>query len=302
MSYMHPAALEYQRKRFTRPDAYRFAPPGTPEAKPPGWLDPSATRVRLKEAQEEEARARVAAEQEELERELLQIRRDLADLKFELALRRIFHKYSEDQPRSPKGNPDGGQWTRDAGKVGSEAAFSPNEPGWHDYPAGPNLVCAAGLDCPREEMVDQFARYSLPGGDPSMPVEDGKTYRIYIPGTDIHVGDIQTRIDADGLTIENRTKEGHIFFDGMVTRKLTQTRDGAWYVTTRGLGNNVEPGMNIVNQLVGPEVFNGLDRQMRANIERHHGKGLLDLARLRMDGSGRPRARDPGLGERHEVR
>ena len=58
MSYMHPAALAARRKYWTRHDAWRFAAPGTPEAKMPGWLDPSATRVRLKEAQEEEARAR----------------------------------------------------------------------------------------------------------------------------------------------------------------------------------------------------------------------------------------------------
>ena len=55
MSYVNPAWLEHQRT-LQRADAYRFAPPGSPEAKPPGWLDPSATRVRLKEAQEEEAR------------------------------------------------------------------------------------------------------------------------------------------------------------------------------------------------------------------------------------------------------
>src|SRR4051812_42986168 len=30
---------------FGRADAYRFAAPGTPEAKSPGWLDPSAKRV-----------------------------------------------------------------------------------------------------------------------------------------------------------------------------------------------------------------------------------------------------------------
>jgi len=56
--------------------------------------------------------------------------------------------------------------------------------------------------------------------------------------------------------------------------------------------------MNVVNQLAGSEVFNELDRQMRANIERHHGKGFLDLARHRMDGGDRPRPRDAALGER----
>src|SRR5947208_1634285 len=110
MTYFHPAWLEHQRKRFTRADAYRFAAPGTPEAKPPGWLDPSATRVRLKEAQEEEARAQEAAEQEALEREVAALRASherarimLADVKFELALRALGRKYSESQPRLPKG-------------------------------------------------------------------------------------------------------------------------------------------------------------------------------------------------------
>ena len=65
--------------------------------------------------------------------------------------------------------------------------------------------------CPHEEMVDQFARFSLPGRDPSMPIEDRERYPVHIPGTNIYVGDIETRITDGGLTIENRTKAGHIF-------------------------------------------------------------------------------------------
>src|ERR1044072_271332 len=67
LSYIHPAALEARRKYWTRHDAWRFAAPGTPEAQMPGWLDPSMTRVRLKEAQEEEARAAFAAEVKRLQ-------------------------------------------------------------------------------------------------------------------------------------------------------------------------------------------------------------------------------------------
>ena len=134
-----------------------------------------------------------------------------------------------------------------------------------------------------------------------MPVRDEGTYPVHIPGTDIYVGDVRTRITEDGLTIENRTREGHIFFDGVIVRRLTQSDDGAWYVTTHGLGNNVEPGMNVINQFAGPEIFNELDRQMRANIERHHGKGILDLAVHGVDRGGNSRARDAGLGARNEV-
>jgi len=117
MSYVHPAWLEHQRKRFTRADAYRLAPPGTPEAKPPGWLDPSATRVRLKEAQEDEARARAAAEQDAFEREVLALRHDFAKLKLEYELRRLQQKYSPNQPRD-----DRGRWTDGGGATELSAA------------------------------------------------------------------------------------------------------------------------------------------------------------------------------------
>jgi len=70
----------------------------------------------------------------------------------------------------------------------------------------------------------------------SKVVEDEGRYRVHIPGTGRYVGDVETRITDDGRTIENRTKEGHIFFDGVVVRTLTQSEDGAWYVTTHGSG------------------------------------------------------------------
>ena len=93
MTHFHPAWLEHQRKRFTRPDAYRFAAPGTPEAKPPGWLDPSATRVRWKEAQEEEARAAFAAEVKRLQAEQDRLRQMLAEINYDLAWRKLCRKY-----------------------------------------------------------------------------------------------------------------------------------------------------------------------------------------------------------------
>jgi hypothetical protein len=47
--------------------------------------------------------------------------------------------------------------------------------------------------------------------------------------------------------------------------------DGSWYVSTRGIGDNVTPGMNIINQYMGPDIFQLLDERMRANIDAHHG-------------------------------
>jgi len=98
MTYFHPAWLEHQRKRYVRADAYRFAAPGTPEAKMPGWLDPSMMRVRLKEAQEAEAR-QDAARREALARSLEQVRRDLDELKREIAEKRAAEARADEAAR-----------------------------------------------------------------------------------------------------------------------------------------------------------------------------------------------------------
>jgi len=168
MAWIDPRAEEYLRRRFTRADAYRFAPPGTPEATPPGWLDPSATRVRLKEAQEEEARAQAAAEELAFEAEVRDMRTLVGHLKSYMALRRAAQRstslwpqadralerfnlaytryfgedkagFNPNQPRSPKGNPDGGRWIRDAGKEGADESLRSEDAalrrGGHHYVA-----------------------------------------------------------------------------------------------------------------------------------------------------------------------
>jgi hypothetical protein len=135
MSWIDPRYLEGRRKYWTRPDAYRFAPPGTPEAKMPGWLDPSATRVRLKEAQEEEARAQeeeakgaLAAEIAELQASHERVREMLAEVKYELAWRKLCREfgYTLNQQRDRKydGQPrtEGGMY--DFGKRNSTHRFA----------------------------------------------------------------------------------------------------------------------------------------------------------------------------------
>ena len=126
MAYMHPAATEHLRKRWMRPDAYRFAAPGTPEAKPPGYLHPWAEVARAedeaKAAAEEDAKAAFATKVKMLQASQDRLWAMLAEVKYELAWRRLRHKYSPDQPRMPAGNSDGGQWTSGGGGAGRETS------------------------------------------------------------------------------------------------------------------------------------------------------------------------------------
>lgn len=207
--------------------------------------------------QEEAARQLEAERQEELERDLLELRWLVKSLRTDLLLRDLHHKYDPTQPRVPAGNPQGGQWTSVTGSVGDAAAaadgsgddsagtdgdagdaaqsdasgadtapFSPDRRGWHDYTAGPNLVCGADLSCSREEIADQLARFSVPGRDPSKPVVDLERSFIVDPRTGAPVGWVDTDVENNGLRIVNRTTILHALYDGKVVRSATQDEDG----------------------------------------------------------------------------
>jgi hypothetical protein len=154
MAYMHPALAEHLRKRWMRPDAYRFAAPGTPEAKPPGYLHPWAEVARQEQAAADEAKARAAAEQDEFEREVLALRHDFAKLKLDYELRRFQRKYSPDQPRVAAGNPDGGQWTSGGGGAGGDDGDVQDSDSLHQD-SGPLFAPAPGPGQePRRDLVD----------------------------------------------------------------------------------------------------------------------------------------------------
>jgi hypothetical protein len=106
MSYINPIWLEGQRKRWTRHDAHRFAPPAPPKSF-------AARRIEQRRADEEQAAA--AAEQDAFEREVLALRRELASIGLDYELRRFQRKYSPNQPRVPAGSREGGQWTSGGG-------------------------------------------------------------------------------------------------------------------------------------------------------------------------------------------
>jgi hypothetical protein len=109
MSYFNPIWLEGQRQRWTRNDAHRFAPPVPPK---------SFAARRLEQRQAEEEQAAAAAEQGAFEREVLALRRQLAELKFDLVWRWFWRKYNynPNQPRDEQG-----RWT-EIGGGGNAAA------------------------------------------------------------------------------------------------------------------------------------------------------------------------------------
>src|ERR1043165_4830818 len=125
MAWIHPLAVEHRRKLYTRQDAWRLAPPGTPEAKRPGWLDPSMTRVRLKEAQEEEARAAFEAEVKAAQAEQDRLCAMFAEIEYEFAWRKFCRKYGfdPDQPRDELG-----RWTDAGGESQSPSIDSSDVP------------------------------------------------------------------------------------------------------------------------------------------------------------------------------
>jgi hypothetical protein len=155
--------------------------------------------------------------------------------------------------------------------VDNNTQYSPDKPGYHKYTTKPNIVCEAWQKCTRDEMKDYLSRFAYPSQNPDVPVKHESTNLVFDPlGKIGKVGYVTTEILDDGLTIKNTTEENHIFHDGTITRTAKQAEDGSWSVTTQGIGNNVSPGMNYMNEQFGPAIFNLLDAEMRLYISRRY--------------------------------
>ena len=216
--------------------------------------------------------------------------------------------FNPGQPRVPAGSSEGGRWGSGGGptvpisealSTGQDAdgsnsnkapdwddyqltgkepnlgGFSPDRPGWHDYTARPSEVCTSQVPCTAEEMANQLSRFAYPGQDPSKQVVDGDVRSVYDPrvglGQGVPAGPIVVWVSPDGLTIINRTRPGHVLFDGQIVRHAHRGPNGAWYVTTHGIGNNENAAIAYANKTQGPQIFRVLDQHLRLNIDRHHG-------------------------------
>ncbi len=120
-----PSAYDlHQQQRWTRHDAHlwlrhdyeRWLKPGT---------DPEEVYPHLKRQREAAEDAAFAVQIAASQRVLTMLRAEVDELKAARARQRLEEaKYSPDQPRVPKRNPGGGQWTRIGGGIGQ--APSPN--------------------------------------------------------------------------------------------------------------------------------------------------------------------------------
>jgi len=124
------------------------------------------------------------------------------------------------------------------------------------------MVCTAEQACTAAQVKEKATRHAYPGQDPDTVVQDGGRYLVRDEITGAPGGYVITNISSDGFTIVNTTTPLHVFHDGQVVRVVFQ-RNGAWFVSTHGFGNNVIPGMNTVNQLFGPIQFRLLDNRLR---------------------------------------
>jgi hypothetical protein len=129
MGWFHPAAVEHRRTLFTRPDrarylrhdAHRFGPP-KPQEK--SWAARMVDAMRA-----EEAEAARGAEIEAFEAEHRALRRELAELKYELAWRALCRKagFNPDQPRDELGRwTDAGGSSGDGGNEATDAGEQPS--------------------------------------------------------------------------------------------------------------------------------------------------------------------------------
>lgn len=115
MSYVHPAWVEHQRRRWLRPDWQRWMRPDARRFERPDPAERKSFAARLVEQRQSDEEAALATAREMLRDDVARLRWLVKDLKVELATRKLQFKYSSDQARVPKGDPKGGQWTKEGG-------------------------------------------------------------------------------------------------------------------------------------------------------------------------------------------
>jgi hypothetical protein len=193
-----PSAYDaHQRARWIRHDAHLWIQPDIARWMKPG-VDPADVIPALARdrAQAEEAKARAHAAEDAAfaaqiaasYRLLAALRVEVDELKAELKRQRLEEaKYSPDQPRIPKRNPGGGQWTRIGGGAGQSPSANVAQPmGSVDAGDVAGSSDAQGLfgiapDGRSVDGADLAANFNQVGSD-GKPVFDVDGSPYYAPG------------------------------------------------------------------------------------------------------------------------
>jgi hypothetical protein len=138
--------------------------------------------------------------------------------------------------------------------------------GDHDYNTA-NMICAAASHCSASLVGSVYSqqRNGIPGSTSSAPIVSGNTYPVYVKG--VYIGDVQSYVGKDSLTVDNVTDTNHVLFDGYISRNAIQV-DGAWYSVTHGTGTSYYGGAFVAtgNQVFGPALFNAMDASIASQL------------------------------------
>lgn len=127
--------------------------------------------------------------------------------------------------------------------------------------AHPNSFAAvirARINCPLS---------NIPGRLETGPIDASRYYSVWtslgflkLPG-----GKVKSRVGPDGLAVTNHTAPLHIF-RGVVRRDYARTPSGDWVVATEGTGHSRVPGIDRLNEKVGPKIFAEVDRRCAEHV------------------------------------
>jgi len=107
--------------------------------------------------------------------------------------------------------------------------FMFEQPLQHQY-SGQTYLCTVGPNCSKQRAEESLRRNAYPGQIFHPPVTLERSDRDVLWSMPISTRDL-------GACVENRTRVGHIFHDGKVTRSIIE-QDGKLYIHTQGEGTN----------------------------------------------------------------
>ena len=153
-------------------------------------------------------------------------------------------------------------------RYASQAGFFDILIGDHEYTLPPVIICPAAWRCTQEQVASIYSSVAggVPGNSSTAPIISGNTYTVYQSG--VPVGQVQSYVGRDRLTVNNVTKANHILHYGWVNRNAFRDSQGNWRSLTHGKGTNYYGGAftALMNQTDGPIIFLRMDIVIRQRL------------------------------------